>query len=949
MNDTTKPLDDGEDPRLEGLAPVMNLLNQARELADPPTARKKHLEIEPPNKLGDFELLYPIGRGGMGVVYEARQRSLDRIVAIKVLPKSVLPESLLETTVEPTSQQNLIQRFHVEARAAARLHHSNIVPVFGFGEAEGFYYFVMQRIHGATLARWIDDRFGEGDLSETDIRQLEQTVAWLGHQAASGLAYAHGEGILHRDIKPANLLIDDDQQLQIADFGVARIDDSEALTRTSDVVGTLRYMAPEQLTGDSRPESDVYSLGVTLYEMASGQPAMDDASLRQALLLQKKPRGPAALSKLQPRLSIDLRTIIEKAMAPELDHRYRSAQTLADDLDRFLSGRPILARRMSSWERSRRWVRQNQTVSALATLLFVALATVAVISFVGQRRVRAALDQTETAKRSAEQTAGLAAAAMNDIFNNFASSADSISVDFHATEFSAPAVDPKTARLLQELLSYYRSLGERSTRDDPTISGRKLGIARMHVGAIHQQLGNHAAAIAAFEQAVSSLGDGEVLLRARILNQIGLAHQLLGESERAKSFHQRAATLVSEVPESAESRFELARSRILIARRLRPGMGPMSFPPGEALRQQLFLRSDRRPRGPGFGPNGPRAEDGRFTRPRPDDDRSAPPFSPAADEGPAFDPGRPNGRRRARSLNERVGPPARDRVVNELLYLALDDLERLSNEYPKSMPVKLLMTTAVREALGDGLSARIRGEDARLLEIAEQLIGDLSFLLALDDRTGENAALRFELVQLLTDFNVFREFDKDAVDLAFELLDQALPNVEYLADHHPNVPAYESLLIHTSIKAATVYCIAYDRGPGNPEVARRARALLQQAFQRQLVLKERNEGSQGYALWCALILLRTGDLQLLTEETQSAMDSYVEALRHFPAEALTPDGSRTPWELAELLLHRFGHSAPPRLIETARELARDIAERTPDDTAALRERLAAYLDELKNG
>ncbi|MEO1526506.1 MAG: serine/threonine-protein kinase, partial [Planctomycetota bacterium] len=370
MSNSTEPRDEGVDPRLKALAPVMNLLNQARDAATPTTSRKQHLEIQPPNKLGDFELLFPIGKGGMGVVYEARQRSLDRIVAIKVLPKSVLPETLVATTVEPTSQKNLVQRFHVEARAAARLHHSNIVPVFGFGEAEGFYYFVMQRIHGVTLARWIEERFRADASQAIDVKALEQTVASLGRQAASGLAYAHAEGILHRDIKPANLLIDEDEQLQIADFGVARIDDSEALTRTSDVVGTLRYMAPEQFSGDSRAESDVYSLGVTLYEMVSGKPAMDDASMRQALLLQKKPSGPAALSKLQPRMSVDLRTIIEKAMAPELSHRYSSAQSLADDLGRFLDGRPILARRMPWWERSRRWIRQNQLVSALAALLF---------------------------------------------------------------------------------------------------------------------------------------------------------------------------------------------------------------------------------------------------------------------------------------------------------------------------------------------------------------------------------------------------------------------------------------------------------------------------------------------------------------------------------------------------------------------------------------------------
>ncbi|MEO1526795.1 MAG: hypothetical protein AAFX06_15270, partial [Planctomycetota bacterium] len=570
-----------------------------------------------------------------------------------------------------------------------------------------------------------------------------------------------------------------------------------------------------------------------------------------------------------------------------------------------------------------------------AALLFFVLTTGAVVSLADQLRIRAALDETEAAKRSAEQTAEIASAAMNDIFENFASTADSISIDFHATHFSAPAVDPKTAGLLQGLLSYYESLGAKTTGDESTSSRRRLGLARMHVGTIHHQLGNHAAAILAFEEAFESLGNEETLLRARILNQIGLAEQLLGRREQAQDLHNDAITLLNTLPETAESRFELARSRILVARRLRPGMGPMSFPPSEAISQNLFFDPAPRelgpgaretgPRGPGFGPSGRRFG--------PPGERSEFGFGP---------PGRPP----SWPENERTVPPLRERHIDEQLRVAVDDLERLALENPNSMPVKLLLTTAVREALGDGLLARSRRDDERLLELAEQLASDLLLLIALDDRAGENAAVRYELVQLLTDFNVFRELNRKTVDLAIELLDQALPNVEYLNDHHPNVPAYENLLIHTSFKAATVYCIAFDRGPGNPELARRARTLFQQAFQRQLVLMERADEGDGYALWCVLTLMRSGDVQLRIEEAQSAVKSYVQALRLFPMETLNDDEG-TPWEIAEALLQRLGRGGPPRQSDWARELARQIAERSDSQSESLREQLIRFRNESR--
>lgn len=245
--DTDKDLQD----RLRELAPLVNLLDQAREAVVRPSGGQldgsgRNSYVQPPSQLDDFELLSPIGRGGMGVVYEARQLSLDRIVAIKVLPKTIVPEKRSDSGTDRESHRKLIQRFHTEARAAARLHHPNIVPVFGFGEAAGFYYFVMQRIYGQSLDRWIESHQTRDAVESQDVERREDTdasqppndkqrfatVARFGLQAATGLAYAHQEGVLHRDIKPANLLIDEEGTLQIADFGVARIDDADSLPVT---------------------------------------------------------------------------------------------------------------------------------------------------------------------------------------------------------------------------------------------------------------------------------------------------------------------------------------------------------------------------------------------------------------------------------------------------------------------------------------------------------------------------------------------------------------------------------------------------------------------------------------------------------------------------------------------------------------------------------------------
>ncbi len=306
----------------------------------------------PAGRLGDCELLRIIGRGGMGVVYEALQGSLRRRVAVKLLP-----------------EHGDVGRFRREAQAAGRLHHTNIVPVFGVGEHEGQPYYVMQYIAGRGLDAVLHERAaaagGDGERVGLDDRE----AARVGLQVAEALAYAHANGVIHRDIKPSNLLLDERRTVWVTDFGLAHdAGDSAVLTGTGDVLGTLRYLAPERLTGRGDARADIYGLGVTLYELACGRPAYEptDRSMLIHRLMHQDPPRPRLV---RPAMARDLETIILKAIARDPDHRYATAGALAEDLRRFLEDRSILARRATPWERAARWCRRNKVVAALGALL----------------------------------------------------------------------------------------------------------------------------------------------------------------------------------------------------------------------------------------------------------------------------------------------------------------------------------------------------------------------------------------------------------------------------------------------------------------------------------------------------------------------------------------------------------------------------------------------------
>jgi serine/threonine protein kinase/Flp pilus assembly protein TadD len=377
---------------LEGLE-LVHAVAPELSRSDGPTVIPDDLPLNQP--LGDYRLIREIGRGGMGVVYEAEQLSLNRRVALKVLP--------FAATMDPRQ----LQRFRHEAQAAAMLHHPNIVPVHGVGCERSVHFYAMQLIEGQSLAAMIDELRGdlpaspererpEGTIDHSPVvpapssrtkpiaavstqksrrdRGHYRRIAELVAQAADALEYAHSMGVVHRDIKPANLMLDAAGHLWVTDFGLAKLDSAANLTVSGDLLGTLRYMSPEQALarhGLVDHRTDVYSLGATLYELLTFTPAVDGADKQEVLkrIAFEEPQPPRKLDRAIP---AELEIIALKCLAKNPNERYVTAGDLAADLHHWLDDKPIRARRPSLVQRARRWGRRHQTLTwatAVAVLL----------------------------------------------------------------------------------------------------------------------------------------------------------------------------------------------------------------------------------------------------------------------------------------------------------------------------------------------------------------------------------------------------------------------------------------------------------------------------------------------------------------------------------------------------------------------------------------------------
>ncbi len=598
-----------------------------------------------PERLGDYRILREVGRGGMGVVYEAEQESLGRHVALKVLPSSAL--------LDPRH----LQRFKREARAVARLHHSNIVPVHGVGEQGGLHYYVMQFIPGqgldqvlvelkrlrqarqpptaapagggaaeAVARSLLSGQFGAasstgpevsptpappneaGSGSRSGVHLPGQTegaaisesgwpywhsVARIGIQVAEALAYASSQGILHRDIKPSNLLLDTRGTVWVTDFGLAKADtDRDNVTHTGDIVGTLRYMAPERFQGQADVRSDLYALGLTLYELLTLRPAFDESD-RHKLIAQVAHDSPPRPRQVNRDIPRDLETIVLKATARDPAARYQTAGEMAEDLQRFLDDRPIKARRLSAVHRGWRWCRRNRAVAGLVVgLSLVLLAGTAVSTWQAVRATlaeRAALHERDRA----EKNFNLARQAVDRYFTKVSENP------------SLRAVALETLR--RDLLLQAKEFYEQFIREQPEEAGlhAELGICYGRLGNICATLlgetaaaeAHYAKAIAVFEGLSRSAPDNPEPRR-----RLAQAHRDLGglfretrRPEKAQPLLERAVAtaqrLVRHHPDVAEYRHELALAYHALGdlwrHTNRPDSGRDAYRQAIALEEQL--------------------------------------------------------------------------------------------------------------------------------------------------------------------------------------------------------------------------------------------------------------------------------------------------------------------------------------------------------------------------
>jgi eukaryotic-like serine/threonine-protein kinase len=620
---------------LRQVLPSLGLVRQVVSLSSHGGTRRGSLTSAIPEYLGEYRIVREVGRGGMGVVYEADQKSLGRRVALKVLPFHRLMD------------QVYLKRFEREAQAAARLHHTNIVPVFGAGEHEGVHFYAMQYIAGRGLDRVIrelrrrrqltagsgkqspemtgttrsiepasrldpvdgnhacDSRdrnpegsaptsgsvYDGGDQDEIVARLYDQpflqyvrSVAGLGVQVAQALAYAHGQGIVHRDIKPSNLMLDPVATVWVTDFGLAKAENSEDLTHSGDVIGTLRYAAPEGLTGHFDARSDIFGLGLTLYELLTLRPGYD-AESRGALLQQVAAAEPPPPRKIDGRIPPDLNTIVEKAIAREPDRRYATAALLADDLQRFLDDRPVAARRTGPVGHAWRWCRRNPAFAGLSS------GTLAVL-LVGSSVIFWQWRLTDHQRRIAEANFTKARDAVDDCFSKVTGD----------PAFQEPGMEAARQVLLKAALKYYRDFSNQRF-DDPSIRA-DLGRAYYRLGYITQRIASKTEALAAYEQSRSLFEllvesrPGDLQPRSELANcdeAIGVLHQDIGRWDLAERELLKAQTLreslVQADPTTPDRRNDLANALRMLGtlHRLtsRPAQAEEYYRRGQEHREQI--------------------------------------------------------------------------------------------------------------------------------------------------------------------------------------------------------------------------------------------------------------------------------------------------------------------------------------------------------------------------
>ena len=840
-----------------------------------------------PKAFDDFEILQCIGQGGMGVVYEAIQGSLQRRVALKVIHA--------QASASPRSRE----RFRREAESAAGLHHTNIVPVYGSGEDHGLQYYAMQLIHGSTLADVIVSlraRLGESvtqeplgpaltlhavdqlltqravspnarqpqssqkgahkssnsyttpstpsqnhgargssapneptqpvqtldltlaaiqepmqgsplatDLLSTSIpastlpasiptasiptasilpgtskvsqddrsvraipMHYYRNIARLTSKVADALDYAHQSGVLHRDIKPSNLLLDQTGTIWVADFGLAFREDLEGQTQTGELLGTLRYMAPEQFVAKADSRSDIYSLGLTLFELLTLRPALE-APKRRVLDPTKYSQLEFTASERQviPR---DLQTIVLKASALEPENRYERAKDFQEDLERFLDDLPILARRESPIESAMRWIRRNPAIASLAASLFGLLVAIATILGLWNRQQRQTLDelklayiasanslvdrtkaleQANTESQRARQNMDLALEAFSTITENIASRGRSLEIQgldeagLETDGFADAVLTQADVELLKSLQNFFDRFAEENATDlrfDAAISRRRVGEIENKIGRYDQAAESLRRAIAEFE-AVRNKDQAEQD-KQRVLNEeVQARKELIGLHSRRDQFPraieemENLREVLKKNPEfatSEEGRFGLASALESLC------SGSARLALDRSLNDRNLNDRRRRLFPPIYGRPGPWVPE--------------------------------------------IPIPMAQRLERDLAYnaQAVELLDGLSQQYPLQSKYRLGLARNHRDRMRMYRLLGLQSEFEKSLGKASEIFQDLL------SKNPTSAVLKYELANLYASSLMHPSVDGNRLEEAIRLVQESL-------QEHPGVPEYQTL------------------------------------------------------------------------------------------------------------------------------------------------------------
>ncbi|WP_254508389.1 serine/threonine-protein kinase [Anatilimnocola floriformis] len=495
----------------------------------PPTAGAARA---PARQFGNYDLVDTIAKGGMGIVYKAKHRKLNRIVALKMILSGQFADELE------------VQRFYAEAEAAARLRHPNIVGIHDIGECEGQHYFSMDYIEGKSLSDLLKDQA----LQPRHAAKLMEAIA-------SAMHYAHVEGVVHRDLKPSNVLLDASGSPLITDFGLAKQVHSgggqSQMTMSGTVVGTPSYMPPEQAAGKIELvniRSDVYSLGAILYELLSGRPPFRGAGVMETLR-QVLENEPVALRILSPTIPRDLETICHKCLQKEPEKRYATAKELADELGRFLRGEPILAQPISPVARGWRWCKRNPAIAAASAAALFGLIIALGATTVGYIQTSAALAESEESRRQAMD-------AVNDLFTQVSEN----------TLLNKPGLQPLRKELLGRALNYYQRFltqraGDPRVQDELASTHFRIGLITEAVESTEQALPLYETARTMQEKLVAAAPKNPARLEAysNTLNALGTALAAKKQHAEAQKIFRTAAEVRTTLAELQPSNSEYQR------------------------------------------------------------------------------------------------------------------------------------------------------------------------------------------------------------------------------------------------------------------------------------------------------------------------------------------------------------------------------------------------------